>query len=251
MLSSAYSRAWTQVEPDRRFRTLLTRPESYYLRFVKPCFDRSLAAVLLVVLSPLILLALVLVRATSRGNPIYSQIRLGQGGRLFRIYKIRSMYEDAERGTGARWCVPGDPRVTPIGWILRRTHIDELPQLWNVLKGDLSLVGPRPERPEIAQRIELEIPQFSERLAVKPGITGLAQIQQPPDLEIEDTRRKLALDLAYIETVCASSDLRILLGTVLHVLGLSGRSITRLCQLPSLEEELLETRLDVPETVSA
>lgn len=216
-------------------------PAGLYVRSIKPLIDRGVALVLLVAFAPVILIAMALVRATSRGKPIYSQVRLGLGGRRFRIYKIRSMYEDSEQDGRARWCIPGDPRVTPIGWLLRRTHIDELPQLWNVLIGDLSLIGPRPERPEIAEELEVEIPNFSDRLAVKPGITGLAQVQQPPDQTIECTRRKLALDLAYIENISAWCDLRVLVATVMHLLGLPGRWVACLCYLPCVsEKEALE-----------
>jgi lipopolysaccharide/colanic/teichoic acid biosynthesis glycosyltransferase len=212
-------------------------PTGLYVRSIKPLIDRGVALVLLAAFAPVILFALALVRATSRGKPIYSQVRLGLGGRRFRIYKIRSMYEDSERDGRARWCVPGDPRVTPIGWLLRRTHIDELPQLWNVLIGDLSLIGPRPERPEIAEALEVEIPNFSDRLAVKPGITGLAQVQHPPDQTIECTRRKVALDLAYIDGISLAMDLRIAAGTILHLLGISGMWIARWCFLPVAVEE--------------
>src|SRR5262249_17904057 len=152
----------------------------------------------LVLLAPsavLILYAMALVRLTSRGSAIYRQTRLGLNGRPFTIYKIRTMYHDSERLTGPQWSRPGDPRVTPIGRILRATHIDELPQLWNVLRGEMSLVGPRPERPELAAGLERELPSYRDRLAVRPGVTGLAQVQLPPDTDVESVRRKLAYDI--------------------------------------------------------
>ena len=109
------------------------------------------------------------------------------------------MYHDCERLTGARWSTPGDNRVTWIGKILRATHIDELPQLFNILRGEMSLVGPRPERPEIVVGLELAIPCYRDRLQVRPGVTGLAQVQLPPDTDLESVRRKVAYDLYYIE----------------------------------------------------
>ena len=105
-------------------------------------------------------------------------------GKVFTIYKIRTMYQDSERHCGPRWCVPGDPRVTPVGRFLRRCHVDELPQLINVLKGEMSLVGPRPERPEFLAQLERALPNYRQRLTVRPGLTGLAQVQQPPDTDL-------------------------------------------------------------------
>ena len=102
-------------------------------------------------------------------------------GKVFTIYKIRTMYQDSERHSGPTWCVPGDPRVTPVGRFLRWSHVDELPQLINVLMGEMSLVGPRPERPEFLAQLERALPDYRQRLTVRPGVTGLAQVQQPPD----------------------------------------------------------------------
>src|SRR5205807_7700134 len=115
--------------------------------------DCALAVCLLIVTAPVILLAMLLIKLTSRGPALYSQSRLGLHGQPFRIYKIRTMIHDCESLTGPRWSVPGDRRVTPVGWFLRRAHLDELPQLWNILRGDMSLVGPRPERPEFVPQL--------------------------------------------------------------------------------------------------
>jgi lipopolysaccharide/colanic/teichoic acid biosynthesis glycosyltransferase len=187
---------------------------------VKAVTDRVFALVLLVLTSPLVLLAAVLVKVTSPGPFLYSQIRLGRGGRPFRIYKVRTMHHNCEQQSGARWCVPGDARITPVGRFLRKTHIDELPQLLNVLRGDMSLVGPRPERPEFVPELELALPRYRERLLVRPGLSGLAQVQLPPDSDLESVRRKLAHDLYYVEQATLWLDLLVLLSTGLHVLGL-------------------------------
>src|SRR5205823_10851019 len=154
----------------------------------------------------------------SRGPVFYSQTRLGRGGRPFRIYKIRTMVHNCERQSGARWCTSGDPRITPVGRFLRATHLDELPQLWNVLRGDMSLIGPRPERPEIIAALERAIPRYHDRLLVRPGLSGLAQVQLPADTDLHSVRRKLAYDLYYVEQLGAWLDLRLALATALYLL---------------------------------
>jgi len=181
---------------------------------VKAALDLVLAGILLILTSPLLLAAAILVKLTSRGPVIYSQKRLGQAGRIFTIYKIRSMARDCEKHTGPRWSTPRDPRVTPVGKLLRSTHLDELPQLWNVLRGDMSLVGPRPERPEIAAQLVKVLPGYLERLKVRPGLTGLAQVQLPPDTDIESVRLKLIHDLYYVERLSFWFDFQLLLATV-------------------------------------
>jgi lipopolysaccharide/colanic/teichoic acid biosynthesis glycosyltransferase len=190
---------------------------------------------LLVPALPLMLAAMALVCLTSRGWPIYTQTRLGVGGRRYKIYKIRSMYQDCERLTGARWSTPNDPRVTPVGRFLRLTHIDELPQLLNVLRGEMSLVGPRPERPELATQIEKALPCYRERLAVRPGVTGLAQVQLPPDIDLEGVRRKLACDLYYIQKVSFWLDLRIVIATALGVFGTPFHVNRALLRIPAVD----------------
>jgi lipopolysaccharide/colanic/teichoic acid biosynthesis glycosyltransferase len=180
--------------------------------------DILAALILLAMTLPLILLAAILVKLTSRGPVIYSQTRLGREGRLFVIYKIRTMTHDCESLTGPKWSVPGDDRVTWIGRILRSTHIDEFPQLWNVLRGEMSLVGPRPERPEFAAGLDKVLPLYGNRLLVRPGITGLAQVQLPPDTDVASVRRKLAHDLYYVRYMNFWLDLRLLLATAFAVL---------------------------------
>src|SRR5262249_54525230 len=133
--------------------------------FLKRTFDYGLAATLFVLTAPFIAMCAILVRLTSRGPAFYSQERIGQFGRVFTIYKLRTMYHNCERLTGPTWSVPGDPRVTPIGRLLRALHVDELPQLVNVLRGQMSLIGPRPERPEIAAQLARAIEDYSPRFA--------------------------------------------------------------------------------------
>ena len=182
---------------------------------IKPVLDYWLALILLVLLGPLALICMAVVKLTSRGPAIYTQERLGLNGKIFTIYKIRTMYEDSERGSGPRWSLPGDSRITPFGRILRCCHLDELPQLVNVLRGEMSLVGPRPERPELVGPLENALPRYRQRLAVRPGVTGLAQVQQSPDIDLPSVRRKLNYDLHYVERMSFGLDVRLILGTVL------------------------------------
>jgi lipopolysaccharide/colanic/teichoic acid biosynthesis glycosyltransferase len=151
---------------------------------------------------------------------VYTQTRVGRGGRVFTIYKLRTMYHDCESLTGPRWALPGDPRITPVGKLLRALHIDELPQLWNVLTGDMSLVGPRPERPEICSQLRRAIPGYDRRHAVKPGITGFAQIHLPPDTCLRSVRNKVAYDRFSILRAGVGMELYILACTALKLVGL-------------------------------
>jgi len=207
----------------------LLRPGLY--RSVKRVFDVVVALAIGVFALPLIVVGVVLVKMTSRGSAFYSQIRLGLNGRPFHIYKIRSMVEDSEKN-GACWSTPGDPRVTRVGRFLRKTHIDELPQLWNVLCGDMSLVGPRPERPEFVPSLEQAIPHYRERLQVRPGLTGLAQVQLPPDTDLDSVRRKLACDLFYIRRLGLWLDIRLIFVTSFYLLGQSCRWPCKLLRIP-------------------
>jgi lipopolysaccharide/colanic/teichoic acid biosynthesis glycosyltransferase len=187
---------------------------------VKAAADVLVAAALLIPAVPVMLACVALVRLTSRGPAVYTQTRVGRGGRVFTLYKIRTMYHDCESLTGPRWCLPGDPRITPVGWWLRKLHLDELPQLVNVLRGDMSLVGPRPERPEIVKRLRQSVPGYDRRHAVTPGITGFAQIHLPPDSCIRSVKNKLVYDLFYVRNRSARLELFILFATGLKLLGL-------------------------------
>jgi lipopolysaccharide/colanic/teichoic acid biosynthesis glycosyltransferase len=199
---------------------------------VKPTLDFVLALLMLLASLPVVVLAAGLIRATSRGPVIYSQTRLGRGGRPYRIFKLRTMYHNCEATSGIQWASKGDARITAVGRFLRATHIDELPQLWNVLKGDMSLIGPRPERPEIAKRLEEAVPGFRDRTAVKPGVTGLAQVLLPPDTDLNSVRRKLIVDRVYIGRQAWTLDLLILAGTVMHVAKLPPTWILGVLGLP-------------------
>jgi exopolysaccharide biosynthesis polyprenyl glycosylphosphotransferase len=156
------------------------------------------------------------------GPVFYGQVRVGRHGRLFRLYKFRSMRNDAE-DNGARWAVKGDPRVTPFGYFLRYTHVDELPQLWCILKGEMSFIGPRPERPEFVTQLEKAIPFYDLRHLVKPGITGWAQVNYRYGASVEETKRKLAFDLYYIKNRSPFLDAQILLKTFVMVFRGEGR----------------------------
>jgi lipopolysaccharide/colanic/teichoic acid biosynthesis glycosyltransferase len=195
-----------------------------------------LALLALILILPLILLISVLVCLTSRGPVFYSQVRVGLdrrrpsrgalnhrrerdlGGRPFTIYKFRTMWVDAEHQSGAVWAQQRDPRVTPVGRLLRQYRLDELPQLFNVLKGEMNIVGPRPERPTIFAELREHIAEYPLRQRAKPGITGLAQINHHYDRSLEDVRTKVHYDLEYIRRQSVAEDLRIMVKTVPVVL---------------------------------
>jgi sugar transferase (PEP-CTERM system associated) len=192
---------------------------SYFQRALERIFDIVASTALLILASPFMLLAALAIRIEDGlGAPIlYQQIRVGQHGKRFGVYKFRSMRTDAE-SAGAQWAVKDDPRVTRVGSIIRKTRIDELPQLWNVLRGDMSFVGPRPERPEFVGELEQRIPYYRERHTVKPGITGWAQLCYPYGSSEKDALEKLQYDLYYVKNRSLIFDLAILVQTVEVVL---------------------------------
>jgi lipopolysaccharide/colanic/teichoic acid biosynthesis glycosyltransferase len=201
----------------------------------KAVADCLLTVLLLVLAAPVLLVCAALVKLTSQGPALYSQTRTGRNGRLYTLYKLRTMRHECERESGACWSVAGDRRITPVGRFLRRTHLDELPQLWNVLRGDMSLVGPRPERPEFFAALEESIPLYRARLLVRPGITGLAQVQQDADSDLDSVRRKLAFDLYYVLRRNPWLDCRLMIATALKVVGVSFGWVGRLLVLPRLK----------------
>lgn len=188
---------------------------------LKRLFDIVASGLVLVMTAPLILLFAVLVCLDSKGPAFYRQRRVGLYGQPFDVIKLRSMRTDAE-ANGAQWAAKDDPRVTRIGNFIRKTRIDELPQLWTVLKGEMSFVGPRPERPEFVTDLEQHLPFYAERHMVKPGITGWAQINYPYGASIEDARHKLEYDLYYAKNYTPFLDLLILLQTLRVVLWNEG-----------------------------
>ena len=195
------------------------RPLGGGAAFAKRAFDVAVSGVALLLLAPGLVLAALLVAGTSRGGVFYRQTRIGRDGRPFQLWKLRTMREGAEIETGAVLAVPDDPRVTAIGRTLRAARIDEIPQLWNVLCGDMSLVGPRPERPEFAERYATTVSGYSLRHAARPGLTGLAQVSGEYSTEPEI---KLRYDLAYLNNWSFGLDLAILLRTLPVVLTRRG-----------------------------
>lgn len=191
-------------------------------RFGKRLLDISVSLALLIVTVPLILMAAILVKLTSKGPVFYRQQRVGLNGEPFDLLKFRSMKVDAEAEGAPQWAQKNDPRVTLVGSFLRKTRIDELPQIINVLGGAMSFVGPRPERPYFVDQLEKEIPLYRERHCVKPGITGWAQIQYPYGASVADAKRKLEYDLYYIKNYSLFLDLLIILQTVRVVIFPSG-----------------------------
>jgi lipopolysaccharide/colanic/teichoic acid biosynthesis glycosyltransferase len=202
---------------------------------IKRSVEFFAALFLLICFTPIILAAALLVKLTTRGPIFYSQMRVGRNGQLFSIYKIRSMVHNCEAFSGICWSGPGDKRITRMGKILRKTHVDELPQLVNVLLGHMSLVGPRPERPEFLHVLEQALEGYRDRVMIRPGITGLAQVQLPPDTDLSSVRRKLAYDLYYVECLSPWLDLRILVSTLFYALGVPFAILEKLFGLPGIE----------------
>ena len=220
-------RDWSQ--PD-------THGASHSAEWARRAVNLLLALIAIIVTLPVMMLLALLVRLTSRGPVLYTQVRIGLdrrapatgtqnhrrehdlGGQPFTIYKFRTMRVDAEQGSGAVWAQQRDPRVTAVGGLLRQYRLDELPQLLNVLRGEMNIVGPRPERPTIFAELREHIAEYPLRQRAKPGITGLAQINHHYDRSIEDVRTKVHYDLEYIRRQSVAEDLRIMLKTVPVVL---------------------------------
>jgi sugar transferase (PEP-CTERM system associated) len=184
------------------------------LRAAKRAMDIAAAVIGLVLTAPLMLMVAAAVRVSSRGPVLYHQTRVGRGGKLFVVHKFRSMTVDAESATGPIWATAQDSRVTPVGRFLRKSRLDELPQLWNVMKGDMSLVGPRPERPEFVQELTREIPFYGQRHVVRPGLTGWAQVRYSYGASREDALEKLQYELFYIKNMSIALDTFIILKTI-------------------------------------
>lgn len=186
----------------------------FWYEFIKRMMDIVLALIGLIVAIPLMVVIGIAIKLESKGPVFYCQERVGKDGKVYTLYKLRSMYENAEEN-GAQWAEKDDPRVTKVGRIIRKTRIDELPQLFNILKGDMSIVGPRPERPVFIFEFNEQIPEFVNRLQVKPGLTGWAQVNGGYELT---PKEKLEYDLYYIENRSVWMDIKIILKTIKVVL---------------------------------
>ncbi|NWG29107.1 MAG: undecaprenyl-phosphate glucose phosphotransferase [Ignavibacteriaceae bacterium] len=185
---------------------------------LKRISDVVISFLILVLTLPMSFFVAIAIKLNSKGPVLFKQERIGMNGKKFKIYKFRSMYQDAEKNTGPVWSTKNDPRVTRVGKILRKLRIDEIPQFVNVLKGEMSLVGPRPERPYFVEQLSGQIPYYQRRLKVRPGITGWAQVKHKYDESIEDVKVKLRYDLFYIENMSLRMDIKILARTILVVL---------------------------------
>jgi len=204
------------------FMSMLHIRQKPYTRLTKRTFDLAVASLGLLLVAPLLPVLVLLVRTTP-GSIIYRQIRLGEGARPFTIYKFRTMRSDAEASGRPQFAQEHDPRATRTGRMLRQTHLDEIPQLWNVLKGDMSIVGPRPERPEFVEMLERDVPFWTRRLLVKPGITGWAQLRANYAFDVDSTAEKLSYDLWYLRNRNVVIDLAICAQTVSALLLRRGR----------------------------
>jgi sugar transferase (PEP-CTERM system associated) len=192
-------------------------------RIIKRIIDIFFSVLLLILTSPIILLTSLLIKLDSRGPVLFSQERIGQNRKPYKIHKFRSMVTDAETKSGPVWAQSDDDRITRVGKFIRKSRIDELPQLWNVLRGDMSFVGPRPERDFFIKQLTKEIPYYNERMSVKPGVTGWAQVSYGYGASVEDAIEKLNYDLFYIKNMSVFMDMLIILRTIKTVLFIKGR----------------------------
>jgi exopolysaccharide biosynthesis polyprenyl glycosylphosphotransferase len=222
LYSLVYSFFLVQNVPESSLLKIIFHPLSAWDRILKRVIDIFISTLALIVMFPFLLLMAFLIKIDSRGPVLYRQRRMGFRGKEFTLFKFRSMVSDAEKHTGPVWARKNDTRITRVGKIMRPLRIDELPQLFNVLLGDMSFVGPRPERPAFVDKLRKEIPLYTLRLNVHPGITGLAQVKHRYDTSIESVKRKLRYDLQYINNISLRLDLKILLKTVLTVLKQEG-----------------------------
>lgn len=190
-------------------------------KLFKRIVDIVLSGLILILYSPLLLISIILIKLTSKGPVFYKQERVGRNEKVFTMYKFRSMVQNAEE-YGPEWAGEDDPRITGVGKILRKMYIDEIPQVINVLKNEMSIVGPRPERPYFVTKLKNEIPYYYKRLSVKPGITGWAQIKHKYDSSLEDVKEKLQYDFYYIENMSLKLDFKIMINTIIVVLLMKG-----------------------------
>ena len=209
---SRIERNYTTVTSSPIFVDLKTA--RFYGKKFKAIFDFFLAVILLTVSAPFLVIISLLVKLDSKGPIFFRQIRLGKNSQQYSLIKFRTMVQNAEQKSGPIWTKENDSRITSIGKWLRRFYLDEIPQLINVLKGEMSIIGPRPERPFFVKKLIREYPYYLDRLSIKPGMTGFAQINQSYDRNINDVRKKLEFDCFYIEHLSFMLDLKILMKTV-------------------------------------
>lgn len=198
-------------------------PMPLWEKTIKRLLDIVVSLLILVLTFPILIAIGIAVRLTSQGPAIYKQDRVGRNGRVFTIYKYRTMLNNAEKHSGPTWAKKDDPRVTRLGYWLRKLRIDEIPQLLNVLKGDMSLVGPRPERPHFVEQFSKQIPLYTRRLRVRPGITGWAQVKWKYDTSLDDVKEKTKFDLFYIENASLRMDTKILINTIITIIKGKGQ----------------------------
>lgn len=202
---------------------------------IKAIAEHLLSVFLLIAAVPFVIVAAVAIKLTSPGPVFYRQTRMGKNGRHFGLIKLRTMVQDAEAKSGPVWSTKNDPRITKVGKFLRDSHIDEFPQLINVLLGQMLLIGPRPERPEIAEQLAWQINGYEQRVNIRPGITGLAQLKLPPDSDLESVQRKLQHDLYYIHCLNPWLDLKIFFVTAWILVSAILRRVLKVATLPNTE----------------
>jgi exopolysaccharide biosynthesis polyprenyl glycosylphosphotransferase len=222
LYSYVYQHFLVNKVPESSFLQVIFHPLSNWDRFLKRVTDLIISTISLIIAAPLLLVTAALIKIDSRGAVLYRQKRIGLHGKKFELLKFRSMVADAEKHTGPVWAKKNDQRITRMGRIMRPFRIDELPQLLNVLSGEMSFIGPRPERPHFVSRFEHQIPFYRLRHNVHPGITGLAQVKYSYDRTIEDVRTKLQYDIEYINNISLRLDLKIFLKTIRTVLQKEG-----------------------------